>query len=125
MPLSDEVLQLLKGMLNLPLYVALRHPADLSKFQDHLDAHLNWAIAYERNGNLFASGPFVKAGSAAGAEGGLSIVRATDIEHAQSILREDPFVSNGVYSVTIQKWNLMEGSVNIQLTLSNQQVIFK
>jgi uncharacterized protein len=125
MTASQETLNLLKGMLNLPLYVVLRHPLDLSKLPDLLHDHLKWAIAAEKNGELFASGPFMKDESPPGSLGGMSIVRANDLLHAESIIQKDPFISNGVYAVTIQKWLLMEGSFDVHVTLSNKHVDYK
>lgn len=125
MPASEETLNLLQGMLNLPLYVVMRHPLDLSKLPDLLQDHLKWAIAAEKKGELFASGPFMKDESPPGSVGGMSIVRAKDLAHAEAIIRRDPFISNGVYAITIQKWLLMEGSFDVHVTLSNQHAKYK
>ncbi len=122
MPASQETINLLQRMLNLPLYVVLRHPLDLSKLPDLLNEHLKWAIAAENKGELFASGPFIKDCSPPGSAGGMSIVRADDLAHAESIIKQDPFITNGVYTFTIQKWLLMEGSFDVHITLSNQHV---
>ena len=122
MPVSQETVNLLQRMLNLPLYVVLRHPLDLSKLPDLLSEHLKWAIAAEHKGELFASGPFIKDDSPPGSAGGMSIVRANDLAHAESIIKQDPFITDGVYTFTIQKWLLMEGSFDVHVTLSNQHV---
>lgn len=69
MMLGTEVQELLRAMLNKPLYVALRQPADLSRLPELLEEHLRWTIAAEQRGELFASGPFVDDGGAPGTQG--------------------------------------------------------
>ncbi|MGO4003359.1 YciI family protein [Pseudomonas fluorescens] len=122
---SEETQQLLKSMLNLPLFVAIRRPANLGNFGVLLEPHLKWAIASEERGELFASGPFTKDGALPGAQGGMSIVRARDLAHATEIIQGDPFISGGVYTVTIEKWTLMEGAFNVQVRLSTQRAHFE
>lgn len=125
MPPSTDTQVLLKSMLNLPLFVAIRRPSNLERFDEHLESHLEWAMASEERGELFASGPFVKDGGVPGAQGGMSIVRANDLNHAIEIIQRDPFISAGVYQVTMEKWTLMEGTFNVAITLSNQRVNFE
>ncbi|MNR42414.1 YciI-like protein [compost metagenome] len=111
-------------MLNLPLFVAIRRPSNLANFGTLLQSHLEWAVACEERGELFASGPFTKDGALPGAQGGMSILRARDLAHATEILGSDPFISEGIYTATIEKWALMEGAINVQVTLSTQRVHF-
>lgn len=109
-----------KGMLNKSLFVAVRTPLDLSRFQDFLQAHLQWVIAAEKRGEVFASGPFVGDAAAPGSLGGMTILRAASLAEARQILSEDPFVSNGIYSVEVRQWLLMEGGFSINVTFSDQ-----
>jgi 2-keto-4-pentenoate hydratase/2-oxohepta-3-ene-1,7-dioic acid hydratase in catechol pathway/uncharacterized protein YciI len=109
-PTTDE---LLRAMLNKPLYVCIRRPADLSLAGDLLDAHLRWAVAAERRGEIFASGPFVADDAAPGTLGGLSIVRAGSEDEARRLLASDPFIRAGVFTLDIRKWLLMEGDSRI------------
>lgn len=125
MQLSEETQHLLRSMLNLPLFVAIRRPSNLERFNELLEPHLRWAIASEEKGELFASGPFTKDGVIPGAQGGMSIVRARDLAHATEIIQSDPFISAGAYTVTIEKWTLMEGAFNVQIKLSTQRVHFE
>jgi uncharacterized protein len=116
-PSSQE---LLAGMLNKTLFVALREPKDLRRLNDYLAAHLDWAIQAEKRGELFASGPFFAEGLPPGAAGGMTIVRASTHEEAQSILASDPFVMHGLVSVAIRKWVVMEGGFTVTVHFSNQ-----
>ena len=70
MDLTPTAQDMLRAMLNKPLFVALRNPADLSKSAALLEAHLQWAVAAERRGELFASGPFIAEGAPPGSLGG-------------------------------------------------------
>ena len=112
--------ELLRAMLNKPLYAALRKPGDLARMPELLEAHLHWMIAAERRGELFASGPFTDDTSAPGSLGGLSIVRAASASHAKDILSCDPFVKEGVVTLDIRKWLLMEGGFSVTVRLSDQ-----
>ena len=112
--------ELLRAMLNKPLYVALREPADLARMPALLDAHLRWMVAAERRGEVFASGPFVDDACAPGSLGGMTIVRASSVEEAKELLQSDPFVKEGVVQVRIRKWLLMEGGFSVTVRLSDQ-----
>jgi uncharacterized protein YciI len=112
--------QMLAAMLNKPLYVALREPRDLRRIQELLPSHLEWAVQAERRGELFASGPFAAEGVQPGAAGGMSIVRAGSHTEAEAILARDPFVCEGLVSVTIRKWVVMEGGFTVTVRFSDQ-----
>ncbi|MFS8977887.1 YciI family protein [Cupriavidus necator] len=125
MDINDNARALLANMLQKPLYVALRTPNDLSRFSEVLEAHLQWAIAAEQRGELFASGPFVEEGGVPGALGGMSIIRAASMEEAQQILSWDPFIRQQVYTPSIMKWLLMEGGVTVTLRFSDQSYLLR
>ena len=56
MDLTPNVQAMLAAMLNKPLFVALRQPANLTRAGELLQSHLEWAVAAERRGEIFASG---------------------------------------------------------------------
>lgn len=118
--LTEAAQLLLRSMLNKPLYVALRTPRDLARMEQLMEQHLQWAIAAEQRGELFASGPFVADGVPAGALGGMSIVRAASEDEARSILARDPFVAEGAVSIELRRWMLMEGGFTVTVRLSDQ-----
>lgn len=120
MDLTPAAQSMLRAMLNKPLFVALRNPADLSKSGTFLEAHLQWAIAAEQRGELFASGPFVAEGAPPGSLGGMTIVRAASHAEAKKILEQDPFVREGVVSIDLRKWSLMEGGITLSMRFSDQ-----
>ncbi len=119
---AEAAQQLLRSMLNKPLYVALRVARDTSRINELLEAHLRWAIAAERRGELFASGPFAADGVPPGMLGGMSIVRASSEDEARAILAGDPFVAHGVIELDVRRWVLMEGGFTVTVRLSDQTV---
>lgn len=119
-PTTPDVQSQLAGMLNKPFYVALRKPADLSRLEALLPAHLEWAIKAERRGELFMSGPFSAEGAKPGTQGGLSILRADSEAGAWRILEEDPFIKQGIFTAEVKRWTLMEGSMTLTVRFSDQ-----
>lgn len=111
-------------MLNKPLYVVLRTPRDTARMSELLEQHLRWAIAAERRGELFASGPFVAEDDVPDSLGGMSIVRAPSEDEARAILAGDPFVAEGVFAIEVRRWLLMEGGFTVNVRLSNQSARF-
>ena len=107
-------------MLNKPLYVALRNPGKGSLKPELLELHLQWMVAAERRGVLFASGPFVADGAPPGSLGGMSIVRASSVDEAREILSDDPFVKENVVTLDIRKWMAMEGGLTVTVRFSDQ-----
>jgi len=120
MQVSSQAQALMQDMIKKPLFVALRKPADLTRFHELLPAHLQWAVQCEQRGELFASGPFIDANRQAGAPGGMSIFRAGSIDEVERILSGDPFISQGVYTAEIKKWMLMEGGMSVTVSFSKQ-----
>lgn len=117
--MSDVKAQL-AGMLNKSFYVSLRKPADLSRLESLLEAHLEWAVQAERRGELFMSGPFMAEGAKPGSQGGMMILRADSEAAAWNIIEQDPFIKQGVFSAEVKRWVLMEGSMTVSVRFSDQ-----
>jgi uncharacterized protein YciI len=117
---SEAAQEQMRSMLNKRLYVALRDTRDARRLEELLEAHLQWAVAAERRGELFASGPFVANGASPGAAGGMSIVRASSEADARNILAEDPFVAQGAVEIEVRRWLLMEGGFTVIVRFSAQ-----
>jgi uncharacterized protein YciI len=117
MPSATElrIAELTKGMLRRKLYVIVSSGKGLD-LKPHLVDHLEYMIALERQGKLFASGPFGD-----GTMGdGMTIVRAADDAEALDIATRDPFVVNGLRTITIRSWTVMEGSLNLTVNFSDR-----
>jgi len=117
MPSAAElkIAELTKGMLRLKLFVIFSFGKGLD-LKPYLPNHLAYMIELERQGKLFASGPFGD-----GTKGdGMTIVRAADEEEARTIALRDPFVVNGIRTFRIEAWTVMEGSLSVTVNFSDR-----
>jgi uncharacterized protein len=117
MPSAAElkIAELTKGMLRLRLFVVFSHGKGLD-LKPYLAEHLDYMVGLERQGKLFASGPFGD-----GSKGdGMTMLRAADEAEARDIASRDPFVVNGIRTFTVQRWTVMEGSLTVTVTFSDQ-----
>jgi uncharacterized protein YciI len=117
MPPATElkIAELTKGMLRLKLFVIFSYGKGLD-LKPYLAEHLTYMIELERQGKLFASGPFGD-----GTRGdGMTIVRVADEEEAREMALRDPFVANGIRTFKTQAWTLMEGSLSITVNFSDR-----
>ena len=114
---EQEIQALTKNMLRRKLYVVLSRGkgADLKPF---LAEHLRWMIALEKQGKVFASGPFD-----VGTSGdGMTILRADSADEARAIAERDPLVINGIRTYEMREWTLMEGSFGITVNYSDRSI---
>jgi hypothetical protein len=119
----ERISALTARMLKKKLYVVLSTPLDgaAEKLPGHLPAHLDYMIANEKKGIVFASGPLSEAdGSQRGR--GLTVLRASSAEEARAIAAQDPFVVNGVRAFEIREWTVMEGSFGVTVNFSDQSM---
>jgi uncharacterized protein YciI len=110
-----KIAELTKGMLKLKLFVIFSQGKGLD-VTPYLADHLEYMIALERQGKLFASGPL---GDPSKADG-MTIVRAASEEEAQQLALCDPFVVNGIRTFKIVPWTVMEGSLSVTVNFSDQ-----
>jgi hypothetical protein len=117
MPSATElkIAALTKGMLRLKLFVMFSFGKGLD-LKPYLADHLAYMIELERQGKLFASGPFGD-----GTKGdGMTIIRAADAEEARAVALRDPFVVNGIRTFRIEPWTVMEGSLSVTVNFSDR-----
>lgn len=117
MPSATElkIAELTKGMLRLKLFVIFSFGKGLD-LKPYLADHLGYMIELERQGKLFASGPFGD-----GTKGdGMTIIRATNEEEAREVALRDPFVVNGIRTFKIEAWTVMEGSLSVTVNFSDR-----
>ncbi|MPZ56189.1 MAG: hypothetical protein GEU91_06730 [Rhizobiales bacterium] len=120
---QDRINALTQRMLKKKLYVVLSTPLDggAEKLVAHLPAHLEYMIANEKKGIVFASGPLSEADG--GQKGrGLTVLRAASNEEARKIAEQDPFVIHGVRSFEVREWTVMEGSFGVTVNFSDQSM---
>ena len=117
MPSATElkIAELTKGMLRLKLFVIFSFGKGLD-LKPYLAEHLAYMIALERQGKLFASGPFGD-----GTKGdGMTIIRAANADEAREVALRDPFVVNGIRTFKIEPWTVMEGSLSVTVNFSDR-----
>ena|SRR3989440_9566881 len=114
-PTEMKIAELTKGMLRLKLFVIFSFGKGLD-LKPYLADHLTYMIELEREGKLFASGPFGD-----GTRGdGMTIVRAANEEEARAVALRDPFVTNGIRTFRIEPWTVMEGSLSVTVNFSDR-----
>jgi uncharacterized protein len=107
-------------MLRKKFYVILSQAhAAPEAFAPHLPAHLEYMIALEKDGSLFASGPFTEPdGTQRG--NGMNIVRAESADHARRLAEADPFFTAGLRTYEVREWTVMEGRIGLTVNFSDQ-----
>jgi uncharacterized protein YciI len=121
-PSADERVRLLsERMLRKKLYVVLSTAKPGSDLKPHLGAHLEYMIELEKEGLLFASGPFTPADGRPPGDG-LTILRTANLTQAHAIAARDPFVVNRLRTFEVREWTLNEGSLGLTVNLSDQTV---
>jgi uncharacterized protein YciI len=119
---EDRIRHLTQGMLRKKLYVVLsKGGADPERLARHLPEHLEYMIALEKKGVLFASGPLSDAEGTMRGDG-LTILRAASAEEARRIAETDPFFVAGLRSFEVREWTLMEGSFSVRVNFSDQSL---
>ena len=119
---DEKIRQLIEPMVRKRLYVVLSKPTGAPEaIKATTPAHLEYMIGLEQRGILFASGPFLGSdGKPAG--DGMTILRTASAEEAKRIAEADPFFAKGLRRFEVREWMLMEGSLGLTVTFSNQAV---
>ncbi len=117
--LQEKVNELQARMLQKRFYVVLTTPLKpMSELATVLPEHLEYMIGLEKQGVLFASGPFLPSGEVAPGSG-LTILRASSFAEAKALAEQDPFNASGMRAFEIREWQLNEGSFSLTLHYSD------
>ena len=112
-----------RGALALELFIvestAAASPEEMQKI---LPRHLDYQKQVEATGKLFLAGPVSDASATNMSGGGLIIYRASSIEEARKLAEEDPMHKEGGREFTVRAWLVNEGSLSLNITLSDQRV---
>jgi uncharacterized protein len=121
---EERIADLTRRMLRKKLYVVMWKPVvPPEKLQMFLSAHLEYMIALEKRGLVFASGPLAEAEGGGPPTGlGLTILRAKDAEEARTLAEGDPFFINKLRTFELKEWTVMEGSLGLRVNFSNQTI---
>ena len=122
MNIDARIAELTGKMLRRKFYAVLSKPSPTpEKLKALLPAHLEYMIALEKRGLLFASGPLADGdGPPNGA--GLTILRVASAQDARALAEADPFVANGLRTFELKEWTIMEGTLGLRVNLSDQSV---
>jgi uncharacterized protein YciI len=120
-PPAESITQLTAGMLGAKLYVVRWHSrVPATELMPLLESHLSYMLKLEKSGTLFASGPIKEAdGRTQGS--GLTILRVASAEEACALADGDPFVCAGLRRYDLNEWSLLEGSLDLRITFSDQR----
>jgi uncharacterized protein YciI len=100
------------------LYVVFTEPVEAAG--DRMAAraqHLEYQYKLEREGIMFAAGPFLDGNDQPNGSG-LIIYRAPSLEAATEIANNDPFHKLGFRKFKIMPWRVSEGTISIKLDYS-------
>jgi len=86
-----------------------------------LPDHLEYMIALEKRGLVFASGPLTEAGGAPRGDG-MTVLRCASADEARAIAEADPFFVNGLRTFEVREWTVMEGSLALKVNFSDQSI---
>ncbi|WP_208710787.1 YciI family protein [Sinomonas sp. R1AF57] len=117
-----EAKHMLSGTLGRTLYVVHSEPAegvDPAAGVAYLEEHLRRLTEWERNGVLFAAGPYKREGKPT--PRALYILRAASLAEATRLAAEEPLHKHGVRVFTIDEWALNQGRINVSLDFSTQR----
>jgi uncharacterized protein YciI len=119
---QERVAELMRKMLRKKLYVLISKPVvPPEKLQPFLMAHLEYMIALEKRGLVFASGPLAD-GEGPPSGHGLTVLRAANAMEARALAEADPFFVNGLRTFELKEWTIMEGTLGLRVNLSDQSV---
>jgi len=91
-----------------------RAPPDGRTEADIRAAHFEYLRELERDGVLFAAGPFVdETGERHGA--GMIVVRAGSRAEAQAIACREPYTAAGLRTMTLTPWQRNEGAMTVRI----------
>ena len=120
---EERIAELTRKMLRKKLYVVMSKPVVApEKLQPFLSAHLEYMIALERRGHVFASGTLSDGGDGPPSGQGLTVLRAKDAAEARALAEADPFFVNGLRTFELKEWTIMEGTLGVRVNLSDQSI---
>ena len=116
----------LRGSLALELYIIESTPQALpEQLKETLPDHLEYQNKLEAAGNLVLAGPLSNDSGELMEGAGLIIYRAASLEAARVLAEADPMHVKQCRTYRIRRWLVNEGSLNLQLRLSQQSVVFE
>jgi uncharacterized protein YciI len=115
-----------RGALALELYVVESTPrATPEELRETLPDHLAYQQELEAAGNLVLAGPLSDDSGELMEGAGLIVYRAASLDAARALAEADPMHSRERREFRIRRWLVNEGSLTLQVRLSQQSVVFE
>ena len=115
-----------RGALALELYVVESTPeATPEQLKETLPDHLEYQKQLEAAGHLVLAGPLSNDSGELMEGNGLIIYRAASLEAARVLAEADPMHLKQYRTYRIRRWLVNEGSLNLQVRLAQQSVVFE
>ena len=112
-----------RGALALELYVAVSTPVGApDAVKASLPTHLAYQAELERTGALAFAGPMSDESGEHMQGIGMIVYRAESLEAARVLAEGDPMHKSGARSFVMRRWMINEGSLNLSVGLSTNQV---
>ena len=119
--LADDVRAACEGMLQLQLYAIFTKPVSgMKPVMEMLEEHLQYQISMEKDGILFAAGPFWTDDEQQWQGEGMVVVRAESLEAARAIAARDPMHAGGARAFEVRPWLINEGTLTLRLNHSTR-----
>lgn len=118
---AQDVVALCKreGYLAKQLYVVFTTPASgMGPVMAHIKEHLEFQVALEREGIMFAAGPNWTDDEKSWEGDGMVVIRARSLAEAKEIAARDPMHRSGARKFTVRPWFVNEGTVSVRLSYS-------
>ena len=84
----------------------------------HLAEHLDYLIALEAEGKIFASGPMNLPGSG----DGMTVLKVESEAEARAIAEADPLVTKAGRTFTLHPWTVNEGQLPLTVSFSKMRL---
>ena len=112
-----------RGLLVKTMYAVSTVPVNgLGPVLAVIDEHVAWQMQLEREGIMFAAGPFSNIEETEWDGEGFFIYRAESREDAIEIAKRDPMHSSGARRFTVRTWMLNEGTFRVNINYSTGRV---
>ena len=119
--MADDVRAACECMLQSQLYALFTRPANgLGPIMEKLEEHLEYQISMEKNGILFAAGPFWTDDEQQWRGEGMVVVRAESLGAARAIAEKDPMHASGARTFEVRPWLINEGTLTLRLNHSTK-----
>jgi uncharacterized protein len=119
---AQDTSALLAAMIKKTLWVVLsKAKASSSEMEPHAPEHLRYMNGLEAQGLLWGSGPFIAPGVVVG--DGLTIFNVAGEADVHRLMAQEPLTKLRMRTYSVHKWELREGSITINLLLSQSKAM--